>query len=120
MITKFKGSKAWNAYMAYKGFVMYLSRSDTMQAKGLYEYEPCLEYFGQLEDDQKKVIIGEVLRYHRIDHYDMLALVSIHSDNNGMSIDISNIDNFELPELAKMCIETFLHCSKFKDAGLFF
>lgn len=120
MITKFKGSKAWSAYMAYKGFVMYLSRSDTMQAKKLQTYEDCMGYFTELEDDQKRLILLEVMRFHRIDYYDMLSLVSIHSDSNGMSIDVSNIDNFELPELGKMVIESLLHCSKYKDAGLFF
>ncbi|MHA2782597.1 hypothetical protein [Vibrio harveyi] len=119
MITKFKGSKAWNAYMAYKGFVMYLKHSDTMRAKGLSEYEDCLEYFAQLDEDNKRIILLEVLRYHRIDYYDMLSLVSVHSDDNSMPIDVSNIDNFEVPALGKMVMETLIHCSKFKDAGLF-
>ncbi|MFV0448066.1 MAG: hypothetical protein ACK5MF_06345 [Vibrio sp.] len=120
MINKFKGTKAWNAYMAYCGFVLHLYRARTMRQNELVTEEQCKNYFLSLDTDGRKKILIELMGVQRIDYYDMLALVSVHENKHGMSIDASSIDNYELPRLAEMVVETLLHCSGMKDAGLFF
>ncbi len=120
MISSFKGTKAWNAYMAYCGFVLHMYRARTMRQQGLVSEEQCKEHFLSLDLDGRKRILIELMAVQRIDYYDMLALVSVHSNKHGMSIDVSNIDNYELPELGEMVLESLVHCSNLKDSGLFF
>lgn len=120
MISKFKGTKAWSAYTAYTGFILHLNRARTMREKGLFTYEQCKEYFLSLDIDAKKLVIMDLMEFQRIDYYDMLALISVHENKHGMHIDVSMVDNYELPELAEMVLETLVHCTKLKDAGLFF
>lgn len=120
MIGKFKGSKAWNAYMAYTGFIMYLNRTRTMQSLGLVDRDECKKHFLLLDSQARRIVLIDLMEFQRIDHYDMLALVAVHENKQGMSIDASMIDNYELPELAEMVLDTLVHCSNLKSAGLFF
>ncbi|CAH1521274.1 Whole genome shotgun sequence [Vibrio owensii] len=120
MIGKFKGTSAWNAYMAYRGFVNFLYLTDYMRKEGIVERSKCLERFQSLSLDGKKELLINLMGYKRIDHYDMMALVSIHTNSHGMSIDHSSIDNYQVSELAELVLESLLHCSELKDAGLFF
>ncbi|HBC3828664.1 TPA: hypothetical protein KD864_001913 [Vibrio parahaemolyticus] len=120
MITKFKGSKAWSAYTAYTGFILHLNRAKTMREKGLITHEQCKDYFLSLSVDAKRLVIMDLMEFQRIDYYDMLALIGVHENKHGISIDVSVVDNYELPELAEMVLETLVHCSTLKDAGLFF
>lgn len=120
MITKFKGSRAWNAYMAYVGFVFHLHRATTFRKLKFTTVEECQAYFKEADTDIKRQIIIELMTVVRIDTTDMLALLSVHETKHGMSIDASSIDNFELKEIGEMVIETLLRCSAEKDAGLFF
>ncbi len=120
MIGKFKGTKAWSAYIAYTGFVLHLNRAKTMRENGLVTHEQCKDYFLSLDADAKRLVLMDLMEFQRIDYYDMLALVGVHENKHGMSIDVSSIDNYELPELAEMVLETLVHCSTMKNAGLFF
>ncbi|ELI5432766.1 hypothetical protein HJ172_04170 [Vibrio parahaemolyticus] len=120
MIAKFKGSKAWNAYMAYLGFILHLPRARTMRIQGLVDHDQAKQCFTSLDAENKKTVIMDLMEFQRIDYYDMMALVAVHENKHGMSIDASSIDNYELPELAEMVLETLVKCSTLKDAGLFF
>ncbi len=120
MIGKFKGSKAWNAYMAYTGFIMYLNRTRTMRKLELVDDDDCKNHFLSLDPQANKLVLIDLMEFKRIDHYDMLALVAVHENKNGMSLDTTMIDSYELPELAEMVLETLVHCSNLKNAGLFF
>ncbi|TVO35085.1 hypothetical protein [Vibrio algivorus] len=120
MITKFKGSRAWNAYMAYVGFIFHLHRAATFRELKFTTVEECQAYFKQADIEAKRQIIIELMTVVRIDTTDMMALLAIHETKHGMSIDASSIDNFELKEIGEMVIESLLRCSSEKDAGLFF
>lgn len=120
MIGKFKGTKAWNAYMAYVGFIFYLPRAKSFRELGFTTEEQCKEFFKQSDEDVRKKIIIELMSIVRIDASDMMALLSIHENKHGMSIDSSSIDNYELPEIGNMVLESLLRCASEKDSGLFF
>lgn len=120
MITQFKGARAWNAYMAYVGFVFHLYKARTMRLKNFTTTEECNEYFREVDNDTRRKILIELMSVQRIDHYDMMALLAVHQNKHGIAIDTSTIDNYGLSELAEMVLETLLRCAQEKDAGLFF
>lgn len=120
MITKFKGARAWNAYMAYVGFIFHLHRAATFRKLKFTTVEECQEYFEAADADTKRSIILELMTVVRIDSSDMMALLSIHETKHGMSIDASSVDNFELKEIGEMVVESLQRCASEKNAGLFF
>ncbi len=103
----------WGSFFTFLG-------ARTMRIQGLVDHDQAKEYFTSLDAENKKTVIMDLMEFQRIDYYDMMALVAVHENKHGMSIDASSIDNYELPELAEMVLETLVKCSMLKDAGLFF
>lgn len=120
MISKFKGSRAWNAYMAYVGFIFHLHQAAIFRELKFTTVEQCQSYFKDADEKVRRQVIIDLMSVVRIDSSDMMALLAIHETKHGMSIDTCSIDNFSLKEVGEMVMESLLHCASEKDAGLFF
>lgn len=112
MDIQLKGLKGWNCYSAYLSAIYYLPNTKTIREQKFESREQCIQFFKSQDMDSRKKILIELISLGCVDGPSMTALVNVHVNKHGMSIDSSTIGNYDVVTLSEMSLESLLACSE--------
>ncbi|MGD1456958.1 hypothetical protein [Vibrio harveyi] len=90
----------------------YLPTAKTLRDKKIVDRKEAVAFFKDQDQSVRKEILFELIALGCVEDKDIGALVCVHTDKNGISIDRTNIDNFDIPQLSKLALESLLACSE--------
>ncbi len=109
---KLCGLRGWNCFSAYLSTLYYLPNTKTIRDNKFESREQCIEFFKSQESESRKKILIELISLGCVDGANMSALVGVHSNKHGMSIDSSTISNYDVVTLSEMCLASLMACSE--------
>lgn len=71
----------------------------------------CIEQFKSRTRAEKTAMIVEALTFADLDDDEVMRLLALHDDQNGMPYGAANINNLEVGTIFNMIVETMLNCS---------
>lgn len=112
MSIQLKGLKGWNCFSAYLSALYYLPSTKTVRNEKFESREQCIKFFKSQEPEMRKKILIELISLGCVDGSSMSALVGVHTNKHGMSVDSSSIGNYDVVALSEMCLDSLMACSE--------
>ncbi|EHK0752612.1 hypothetical protein [Vibrio parahaemolyticus] len=107
-----KGLKGWNCFSTYLSVLYYLPNTKTIRDKKFDTREQCVEFFKTQEPEVRKMILIELISLGCVDGANIEALLSVHTNKHGMSLDRSTIGNYDVVAISEMCLASLMACSE--------
>ena len=85
--------------------------STTKMEKLFHSQSEVVEHFKAAEENEKYNMILEALTIAEIDDSEVLRLLALHSDENGVPYSKANIKNIPINKIIPLMIETLVACS---------
>lgn len=111
-----KGAAAYQTYLRVM-FYMRLVR-ESMDATGR-DFKDLISELLEMDEAGKRFVFLELLAISPLSDRDILRLISVHKDENGISYSKMNIDNLTSSEIMELSIKTLTACAQSGD-DLFF
>lgn len=109
---KLKGLDGWNCFTAYLSVLYFLSRAKTIRDLDFDTQEECLAYFKSQVPEMRKKILIELIALGCVNGQNMMALVKVHSNKQGIYVDAHSVGNYDVVKLSEMCLASLMACSE--------
>lgn len=74
--------------------------------------EFCIEIFKACNRSEKTKMLVEALTFADLDDEEVLRLIALHEDQNGMPYSHANINNLDVGTIFNLMIKTMIYCSE--------
>lgn len=110
-----KGISGWACYQAYLTTIFFLPTTQTYTTLSAdnpnMTTADIMEDFKKSDALRKANIIAELISIAPINDAELIALLSVHKDTNGIPYAASNIRTLTVPDIATMVIGSITACS---------
>lgn len=124
------GVRGFSAWQTYNAMINHISLSavyrndDFMMDRGDGEtktpdLEKIISHFKALNETQKMSILWEIMGLYPLSDEQILSLVRVHKDRNGVYVSDHSLKNFHLNSMIEMVLKTCVECSDV-SSDLFF